>query len=634
MINKVIHTKSLEDAKKLYMDIAEFGGEVREKIGGYVVTEAASKMPWMSDDEFRELQISLHEQGQLDDIELNASDEIVDGRNRMLACLAQDIEPTISYSKHEEETEVVEMRNLRRRNLSPNIKAHLYLKLHGIFSEESEAEATEESEQQEETLQQDLETASVTEVSESADETSEAASEPVAKNESPPKAEKESGKSGGKSKGKKSSVKESSSELGISDRTMKRARAVASSAIQAVSDAVIAKKITARAAEKIAELPKEEQQEALDAAIAGGKKREPKDPSKFDAESTATSFIKRISKMIAGVPADARDLVHRKIAESLGVTVRLERETPDMLNSESFVPYVEQLIEDMPKTERAGAEKALAERYSAVVVVKDSEQAMMKINGVVENLSEREKKKVAQALGEQYKLPTSSKPADYLPKLPDSHAEACEVVAKEIKTRVDGLVGFEEWEVNGRRTAGRSLKTTAQNALKKFSKHAKLEAEADPVLIDTKFAEHLDNETFKTAWNEWLAAKKKQKKEVSAPTQVRQLNILAHFDSEQAVEILTKAMQKPWDGIPVFRELAQTPWAGRPPAYPPVDKKTEEETPSSQNPESNNEAPPKRRIPNVPTKSTDIPDRRTNGRIDTSSVPQMSMQEKVRRLDD
>jgi hypothetical protein len=123
----------------------------------------------------------------------------------------------------------------------------------------------------------------------------------------------------------------------------------------------------------------------------------------------------------------------------------MERETADLMNADGIVPYVEQLIQEMPKPERSGAERAIAERYSSVVVVKDAEAAITKINGVVESLPEREKKKLAAVLGEQFKLPVSTKPAEYLPELPSDIGEAIDVFGKELKHRADALKGCSEF---------------------------------------------------------------------------------------------------------------------------------------------------------------------------------------------
>jgi hypothetical protein len=611
-------TMSLEQAKSLYLQVAQFGGVDREMIGSHPIAERASQMPWMTEDEFRELQISIHEHGLIEKVELNASDEVCDGRNRLLACFAQDVDPEFKYSEMDNDKDLVDVRNLRRRHLEPGVRAMLYLKMNGHIAGLDSDDAAE--------VQADETSGSSPIVSGVSNELAADNTEPKASSEPAATATvagtaetKKPDKGGSKKKSgkaeKKKTLEQQAKEAGVSDRTMRSAHNVNDSGVDELKDAAINGDISLRDAEQISTLPPEQQRQELSSRESTGRKRRQVSESEFNLDKTVESFGRRISKMLAGVPQSMRDTVHRRLGESFGSTVRLEKETSDLMNSEGVVPYVEQLIAEMPKTERAGAEKALAERYGNVVVAKDADTVLPKIAGLIEGLSEREKKKVATALGEQFKS-TPTKPADYLPKLPDDHAAACEVLQKEIKVRVEQLMGFEDWEVNGRRDSGRALKKSALGQFRKFAQHAKLETEEQPSLIDVKYPEHLDNDDFKTAWTEWLGAKTRQKKAVTVQTQARQLNILAHFDTKQAVEILTKAMQKPWDGIPVYRELASTSWDGRPPAFPPADAAPADAAPATQG----QSAPAKPRIPNVPTRPA-MTDRSRHGRLDTSRVP-------------
>jgi prophage DNA circulation protein len=638
----------IEDAKKRYMKVVEG----REEIGGYPVAECASKMPWMTDQEFAELQESVAIHGLIDKIEMNASDEIVDGRNRMLAVLAQDIDPEFKYSPMDEDVELAEVRNLRRRHLDPAQRALLYIKLYGrpVVAENAEAEPQviigprTHDEQNRELLTEDD-----TKAAEKKGNAFVATDENAAVNMTIVELKK--GKHRDKDGTK--SLADHAKEAGVSESTMKRTGIVMRDGIPAVIKAVESGVLAAKVAAKIAALPKEEQAAALKAEMDKlEEKKQPVSEAAYDVKKNVESFMKKVSTFVAKAPGPLRDEVHRRIGEAMGSTVRLERETSDLMNSEGVVPYVEQLVAEMPRSERSGAEKALAEKYGSVVTVKDAEGVLLKIASLIESLSDREKKKVCTALADQhkefatppedaeaamvqvmklvdsqgamekkklitvlgdtYKSTTVTKASDYLPKLPDDHVLACETVQKEIRRRVDQLVGFEEWEVNGRRNAGRSLKKATLSAMQRLARHAALESKEGPVLIETQYPEHLDNDDFKSAWNEWLDAKARQKKPVSVETQKRQINILKHFDNEQCVEILTNAMQRPWHGIPVFRELAETDWAGRAPAHPPADYVR---------PAGGTAKPNGRRIPNVPTKGANVPDRSVHGRLNTGRVP-------------
>ena len=431
MIATAVHTKTLAQAKASFMQTAEFGGVMREMIGGYPVTESASKIPWMSEEEFEKLQISIHKDGLLDDVELNDAEEIVDGRNRMLACLSQDVEPTFKYAKLPEDSDTVEIRNLNRRQLTQGVRASLYLKLHGDdVIDEMEAE-----------VDGDSDGATLAPVAESV-------------------AEKP-----------KKTILEQAKEAGVGERTMQQALTVKKAAIPEIQDAVEKGEIRLDEAAKIARQPEEEQRKVVETTrTEGGSGKRTREVSEatFSVDSYIASFEKQISKKLASVPPGLKDTVHRRMGESLGSTVRMERETTDLLNSEGFVPYVEELVKQLPKTERAGAEKALAEHYGSIVTVKEADAALAKIVSIVDSLGEREKKKLSAMLGEQYKLPVSAKPAEYLPELPSDVTEAMDVFVKEAKHRAESLKGHSGFMSEASETiCGELAKITKKLTLKK-----------------------------------------------------------------------------------------------------------------------------------------------------------------------
>jgi hypothetical protein len=166
------------------------------------------------------------------------------------------------------------------------------------------------------------------------------------------------------------------------------------------------------AGEAVATLPEEEQvavvsskEEAQIAKNAKEKEREIRQQNTwktFDLQKWMPSFDKKVSKMLAAVPPDLRDRCHRHMAETLGSTVRVEKETEDLLNAESIIPYIEEMIAGLPKSERAPCELAIANRYASVVRAKDCDAALVAINAVIEGLSEAQKKKVDSALRKQY----------------------------------------------------------------------------------------------------------------------------------------------------------------------------------------------------------------------------------------
>ena len=411
-------TMTLEQARKLYVQQRELVGETREVIGGYVVSADASKVPWMTDEEFAELQVSIAENGLIDRIELSDQDEIQDGRNRMLACLAQDVEPEFKYAEIDDSAALVEMRNLTRRHLTASMRAQLYLKLHGQADQvpDDEVDVSEDSETEE------------------SPEVEEAKPTVVKTPDKPAK-----------------SLDEQAANAGVSRRTMADARKVDKSGTEELKNAVIKGDVPASVAAKIADKPPEEQRAAVESRKADPPKKREVSEAMFDVNAWASSMEKRISKILASVPSSMRDTCHRRLGEILGSTVRLERETSDLMTSSNIVEYVEQLVKEMPKGERAGAEQSLAERYGSVITVKESETAITKIETIVEALPNAEKKKAVASLGEKYKLPLGKKAEEYLPELPaDDIEKAMKLTIEELKFRSTCLKAMDGFGVEQR----------------------------------------------------------------------------------------------------------------------------------------------------------------------------------------
>jgi hypothetical protein len=374
--------KTKAEAIALFMQVAEFGGEKQEIIGGYQVCEPAAKLPLMSDEEFMELQESILKHGLQEKIELNEEEKVLDGRNRLLACLACDVEPEFKYKESFlEDVDQVEVKNLRRRHLAAGIRAMAYLRLHGQPVDDAEETVEEEIETQDDATEEPVVVVQ----------------KPVAKPADPIADKKRV---------------DAAREAGVSVRAMQQAVNVTKHAVPEVQDAVATGKMTLAAGEVVSTLPEDEQLEVVSskdeaeiAKAAKEKERELRQQANwrtFDLAKWMPSFDKKVSKMLAAVPPDLRDRCHRHMAETLGSTVRVEKETEDLLNAESIIPYMEDIIAGLPKSERAPCELAIANRYASVVRAKDCDAALAAINAVIEGLSEAQKKKVDAALRKQY----------------------------------------------------------------------------------------------------------------------------------------------------------------------------------------------------------------------------------------
>ena len=100
-----------------------------EKIGDYTVHPAASVLPLLEGEAFEELKQSIKEHGQLEPIKLDKSEVLLDGRNRLRACLELKIEPwcVVYETRFKGEVPVppedfIMAENLWRRHLSDDQK--------------------------------------------------------------------------------------------------------------------------------------------------------------------------------------------------------------------------------------------------------------------------------------------------------------------------------------------------------------------------------------------------------------------------------------------------------------------------------------------------------------------------------
>ena len=383
--------KSLSDAIALYMQVTEFAGERQERIGGYDVCPEAAMLPLMTEEEFAELQQSIEEDGLRNAIKLNAQEKVVDGRNRFLACLACDIEPTFEYSEIDDVKEV-DIQNFKRRNMEPGRRAIYYLRLHGLPEDSAVLKAADPAPE-----------AAKTEGKSKADRKPGAASTTMV------------------ATGPKKTREEAAKEAGVAVRTLQQATNVMKHAEPEIQDAVASGDIPVSAGEAIATLPPEEQREIVNAGssaeitqAANDKERQIRQEQQwatFDFKKWSKSYANKASKTLAAVPPDQHDRCKSFMAEVHGSTVRLEKETESFLNAESIVPHVEEIISGIPKSERASSELALANRYASVVRAKDSEAAMTAISTILEGLSEPQRKKTEKALREKYAPQVAEKEA-------------------------------------------------------------------------------------------------------------------------------------------------------------------------------------------------------------------------------
>ena len=114
---------------------------VEERIGDYRVHPAAALFPLLADDDtgFDALKSSILERGQLLPI-LVQGDVLLDGRNRLRACLAVGVKPRVEeYNGPLTGSELISELNLSRRDLEPEERAIITGKIFVMIQRERKA---------------------------------------------------------------------------------------------------------------------------------------------------------------------------------------------------------------------------------------------------------------------------------------------------------------------------------------------------------------------------------------------------------------------------------------------------------------------------------------------------------------
>jgi transposase len=182
---------------------------------GYKIHPAADKFPLIQGKEFEELKEDIKSKGQLEPIEMH-NGEVIDGRNRLKACLDIGIEPKIQEWKGTGSViDYIISKNIMRRNLNESQRSIIAAELVPMFAKEAE-------------------------------ERQRAGKKGVDAN-------LHKGSSNGKA----------ASQLNVSARSVANAKKVLDKGTNELKEAVKSGKVAVSTAAKVAELPKEKQKEAV-----------------------------------------------------------------------------------------------------------------------------------------------------------------------------------------------------------------------------------------------------------------------------------------------------------------------------------------------------------------------------------
>jgi hypothetical protein len=489
-------------------------GTKRRMICDLEVHPLAAEFEIMQGDRLRELVESIRDNGLRVPIKLDGDGRIIDGQNRAVACAILGKIPEFETASEDDVRLCVIDMNLNRRDLDPAARAILVARLSGGDVQKREKIA---------------------------------------------------------------------GQAGVSSRAVRQAAKVLKDGVPELQAAVSAGDVTLQDAEQLAQMPAEKQAEVLssfgdeqkdrnrgnasvEAAVKGHKeKKRAEKPISF--ESWEKGAASSISKLILRAPEDLRDRAKRAIGNIVNATIRVQYEDAspdsfeaDILDAEELLSRVEKLVKELPKSDRKEAEKLLGEKYAvAPPAIKKAEDAMAAIEAIRAGMSQAEQKKLAKLLGEPKPAPEPE--VEY----PEDPSKACDRFKRDVAAACKGMTGVKFPDKDDQALVLKAVGKAETEIGKMLAKTKALEDSKEVV-----FPEHLQSDAFRRLWDRWLQTRRIAGKYPTCDIQNCQLNKLAHFDLAQATEIVEKAVESEWQGIPVYSQLATTKWCGRSPAFPPA----------------------------------------------------------------
>jgi len=392
-------------------------------IGDWPVYEGAMKLPLLPDDEFNDLCASIKEFGQSTPILTSDEDEIVDGRNRLLACLILNIEPVTEPCGDQNLDNLIIMENLHRRNHTKSQRAMLIAELGG-----------------------DAEGMSVDSMATQAGVSRRYAS---------------------------------------AARTvqMNGVDVLKQAVLDGDVNVVVAGEIAQESPEKQEDIVGDFEDKNVDRREAADGKTKikkadvdsKKEPKPFVIGKWTDQAENWISKHLGKAPEDLRDRCTQIMGDRLSVNVR--KSSGDEFgagfmekNSETVVELVEEILEAMPATEQRKSRAVLGENYTSEAP-KKADGAMEVLKSLYDSLGKAEQKKFQSSVPSV--IPPGT-PKQYLPRLPEANDEALETILGEINERISQLKAFESFD--GHQDIAEGFEKRTEAALNKFRKQAGLKA--------------------------------------------------------------------------------------------------------------------------------------------------------------
>jgi len=284
-----------------------------EKIHGYEVHPYAANFPLLEGPEFDELVESVKTIGQRKPIKMSHTNVIVDGRNRLRACMKAGVEPQfVQLNEHDDILAIIIQENILRRHLTISQRAML-----------------------------------------AADLTAATVGRP-----------------------KKDAVKVSSNtaaeKLNVSRSSVAKAKSVKESGVTELQSAVRNGVIDVKPAADIAKLPPAEQVQVVAEMKASGKTSRAKPtPAQFSRDKWRAKVEVAHSRLVAEAPPDMQDWARGAFRDVTGGSLRKEAKLniPDgddvaLYDIDDVISRIDCMLKEIPVGERKGIKLEIGQHFS------------------------------------------------------------------------------------------------------------------------------------------------------------------------------------------------------------------------------------------------------------------------------
>jgi ParB-like chromosome segregation protein Spo0J len=284
-----------------------------EKIHGYEVHALAANFPLLEGPEFDELVESIKRDGQRKPIKKSHDDLIVDGRNRLRACMKAGVEPQfVQLNEHDDILNIIIQENVLRRHLTVSQRAML-----------------------------------------AADLTGATVGRPR-KDES------------------KVSSNTAAEKMNVSRSSVAKAKAVKESGVEELQTAVRSGVIDVKPAAEIARKPAAEQVAAVQEIKAAGKTSRAKPTAaQFSRDKWRAKYEIAHSKLMAEAPPDMQDWCRGASRDVTGGSLRKEANLniPDgddvaLYDIDDVITRIECMLKEIPVGERKGIKLGIGKHFS------------------------------------------------------------------------------------------------------------------------------------------------------------------------------------------------------------------------------------------------------------------------------